>query len=171
MKSPPFLACLVIGFLASTIAVLPGCAGGRNAEGPLGPVYKDYPATSTQLTPLVATAIMQSSFDLKLDARASLPGRLVTEKQPLPLKTLRALAQPGKPRLRGKKLRATLQLVVSIQSAPGSPGYSRVRLEPAYNVYLSRWGDRRQWIQWQSNRSLERQLLEALEELFEPTVP
>ncbi len=171
LKSPPFLSCLVIGLVTIAIAVLPGCAGGRDAGGPPRPVYKDFPATPTQLTPIVETAIMQSSYGLRLDARASLPGRLVTVEQPLQLRTFRALAKPGKPKLRGKLLRATLQLAVSIQTAPGSPDHSRVRFEPVYKVYLSRLGDRRQWIQWQSNSRLERHLLETIEELFESTAP
>ena len=64
-----------------------------------------------------------------------------------------------------------IALVTTIGEAPGVSTTSRVRVEPIYKVYLSRFRDRRQWIEWRSNGTLERELLAAIAELIEPAGP
>ncbi len=170
MKSPPFFPPLIPRWLGAVL-ILAACAGRRAPGEPILPAYQDFPGAPTDLMIEVETAILQSSYGLLLDSRSSRPGRLVTYEQALPLAALEALAAPGRTGLRGKKLRATLQLVISISAVPGISTTTRVRVEPTYRVYLSLWGDRRQWIEWRSNGTLERLLLAAIAELHEPAGP
>ncbi len=168
MKSSPFFPPLIIGCLAAFL-IFPGCAGRRGPAEPPLPVYQDFPGLPTDL--MVESAILQSPYGLLLDFRSSRSGRLVTYEQALPLAALHALAEPGRSALRGKKLRATLQVVITIIAAPGISNTTRVRVEPIYRVYLSLWGDRRQWIEWRSNGTLEKKLLAAIADLNEPAGP
>ncbi len=170
MKSSPFFPPLIIGGLAAFL-ILPGCAGWRGPGVPILPAYQDFPGAPSDLLIDVETAILKSPYKLQLDSRSSIPGRLLTYEQALPLPALEALAEPGRPTLRGKKLRATLQLVITISEAPGNSTTTRVRVEPTFRVYLSLWGDRRQWIEWRSNGILEKRLLTAITELHEMDGP
>lgn len=166
MKSSPFFPLLIIACLAAFL-ILTGCAGrGAPGEPPL-PAFQDFPGAPSDLTIEVETAVLHSPYGLLLDSRSARPGCLVTYVQALPLAALEALSEPGRSALRGKRLRATLQLVITIRAAPGNPTTTRVRVEPIYRVYLSLWGDRRQWIEWRSNGTLERRLLAAIAELHE----
>ncbi len=170
MKSSPLFSPLIIGCLAAFL-IFPGCAGRRGPGEPTFPAYQDFPGAPPDLVLEVETAILQSPYGLVLDSRSSQPGRLVTYLQALPLAGLEALAAPGQTALRGKKLRATLQLVITIREAPGVSTTTRVRVEPTYRVYLSLWGDRRQWIEWRSNGTLERRLLADIAEFHESAGP
>lgn len=170
MKSPPFFSPLIPGWLGA-ILILAACAGRREPGEPTLPAFQDFPDAPTDLMIEVEAAVLQLPYGLVLDSRASRPGRLVTYVQALPLEALEALAAPGRTGLRGKKLRATLQLVITISAAPGISTTTRVRVEPTYRLYLSLWGDRRQWIEWRSNGTLERWLLAAIAEYHEPAGP
>ena len=170
MKSSPFFSPLIIGCLAAFL-IFPGCAGRRGPGEPTLPAYQDFPGAPADLMMEVESAILQSPYGLVLDPRSSRPGRPVTYVQALPLAALEALAEPGRTALRGKKLRASLQLVITISEAPGISTTTRVRVEPTYRVYLSLWGDRRQWIEWRSNGTLERRLLTAIAEIHETGGP
>ncbi len=170
MKSSPYFPPLIPGWLGAVL-ILVACAGRREPGEPTLPAFQDFPGAPTDLMIEVEAAILQSPYGLVLDSRASRPGRLVTHVQALPLAALEALAAPGRTSLRGKKLRATLQLVITISAAPGNSTITRVRVEPIYRVYLSLWGDRRQWIEWRPNGTLERWLLAAITELHESAGP
>ena len=167
LKSSPFFSLIIVAFLAAGL-IFPGCAGRRGPDEPMFPAFQDFPGAPSDLTVDVETAVLQSPYGLLLDTHSARPGHLVTYVQPLPLATLEALAAPGRSALRGKKLRATLQLVITISLAPGNSATTRVRVEPIYRVYLSLWRDRRQWIEWRSNGTLERLLLKAITDLHEP---
>ncbi len=170
MKSSPLFPPLIICCLA-VFLVLAACAGRRGPGEPTFPAFRDFPGVPTDLMIEVETAVLQSPYGLLPDSRSARPGHLVTYVQALPLAALEALAAPGRTTLRGKKLRATLQLMITVSAVPGNSSTTRVRVEPIYRVYISRWGDHRQWIEWRSNGTLERGLLTAIAELHESATP
>ncbi|UCH11184.1 MAG: hypothetical protein JSU61_04660 [Fidelibacterota bacterium] len=92
----------------------------------------------------------------------------MTLHRPLSRKDLRKLAYPGKPSVKGRALYADLHVQMTIRSSYKEAGYSRVTIEPIFMVYISRWRDRRQWIQWRSNGVLEADLLSFMEAYLAP---
>jgi len=111
---------------------------------------------------------MVDEAHLELDTRRTAPDSLITLRQILSLKDLKVLAYPGKPGLWGKALHADLQVLISIRLSYTSPDFSRVTIQPVFMVYISRWRDRRQWIQWRSNGMLEEELLSHIEADLQP---
>ncbi|MBA7595022.1 hypothetical protein ES703_01981 [subsurface metagenome] len=109
-----------------------------------------------------------SGYGLELDIRRTTPNSLITLQQTLSLKGLKALAYPGKPGLWGKALHADLHVLISIRPSYTRPDFRRVTIQPVFMVYISRWGDRRQWIQWRSNGTLEKELLSFIEADLQP---
>ncbi len=103
-----------------------------------------------------------------MDTRHTTPNSIITLHQPLPVKGLKALAYPGRPGLWGKALHADLHVLLSIRPSHARPDYSRVTIRPIFMVYISRWGDRRQWIRWRSNGTLESELLSHIEAVLQP---
>jgi hypothetical protein len=79
------------------------------------------------------------------------------------MKELRRLAYRGDPSLRGKPIHADLHIQLSVRPSYLRDDHSRITVQPVFLVYISRFRDRRQWIQWRSNGALEGELLENIE--------
>ena len=145
------------------------CAGRSPGEFATSlPEFREFQASPQALSDAAAKAVYSLSYGLELDTRRTSPDSLITLNQTLPLKGLKALAYPGKPGLWGKALYADLHVLISIRPSYTCSDYSRVIIQPVFMVYISRWGDRRQWIQWRSNGTLEKELLFYIEADLQP---
>ena len=149
--------------LAVVILSLAGCAGGsaRDSSAQL-PYFREYPVALQVLAAAAAEAVAASYLGLELDTRQSRPTRLITVPQPLPIKAARRLARPGRPGLRGRPLAARLHVELTLAPSRSRKDASRITIQPVFRVYISRWGDQRQWIQWQSNATVELELLAGI---------
>lgn len=127
------------------------------------PAFKEFPATVEALYNASVAALRFSSYNLEPDIRHSSPEFIVTLHQKLSLKKLRKLAYQGKPSLRGKPIHADLHVQLSIRPSYVRDDHCRITVQPIFLVYISRFRDRRQWIEWRSNGMLENELLEAIE--------
>ena len=145
--------------IVALLLSLPSCAGRPASAGaPQPPAYREYSAQLPVLYDAAIAAVTASEHDLELDFRRSSRTRLVTFQRPLPLRQLRALAHKTRPGLRGKTLSASLQVRFSLTPARSDPALSRLTITPVFMVYISSWGDQRQWIEWRSNGVLEQDL-------------
>jgi hypothetical protein len=153
---------LTIPFL--TIVIL-ACAGREPLpENPSSlPAYREFPATVEELSNASIAALRFSSYNLEPDIRHSSPEFIVTLHQNLSLKKLRKLAYRGNPGLRGKPIHADLHVQLSVRPSYVQDDHSRITVQPIFLVYISRFRDRRQWIEWRSNGTLEGELLETIE--------
>lgn len=153
---------LTVPFL---IIVLLSCAGREPLpENPSNlPAYREFPATVEALSNASVAALRFSSYNLEPDIRHSSPEFIVTLHQNLSLKKLRKLAYRGDPGLSGKPIHADLHVQLSVRPSYVRDDHSRVTVQPIFLVYISRFRDRRQWIEWRSNGTLESELLEAIE--------
>ncbi|MQY63784.1 MAG: hypothetical protein GH143_05715 [Calditrichaeota bacterium] len=146
-----------------------GCAGRSPGEPASSlPEFREFQASPQALSDAAARAVHSSGYGLELDIRRTTPNSLITLQQTLSLKGLKALAYPGKPGLWGKALHADLHVLISIRPSYTRPDFRRVTIQPVFMVYISRWGDRRQWIQWRSNGTLEKELLSFIEADLQP---
>ena len=146
-----------------------GCAGRSPGEPASGlPAFREFQASPQVLSDAAGRGVYSLRYGLELDTRHTAPNRLITLHQTLSLKSLQALAYPGKPGLWGKALHADLHVLISTRQSYTRPDYSRVTIQPVFMVYISRWGDRRQWIQWRSNGTLEKELLSHIEADLQP---
>ncbi|UCD38937.1 MAG: hypothetical protein JSW54_05520 [Fidelibacterota bacterium] len=127
------------------------------------PDFREFPVTSRTLYQAVEQAVRSSEYGLEIDTQHSTPATVITKHQPLSRKALRKLAFAGTPGIKGRVLYADFHVQFSIRSSFSRPEYSRVTVEPVFMVYLSRWGDHRQWIQWRSNGVVELDLLASIE--------
>ncbi|MFB0517183.1 MAG: hypothetical protein ACETWG_11355 [Candidatus Neomarinimicrobiota bacterium] len=146
-----------------------GCVGRPGGSAPSNlPYFQEFQVSAQLLADAAAKAVRSSSYDLELDTRRTTPNQLITLHRPLPKRGLKQLAYPGRPGIWGKMLHADLHVLVSIRLSYARPEYSRVTIQPVFLVYISRWRDRRQWIQWRSNGTLERELLSLIEAYLQP---
>ncbi len=155
---------------ASFLALfLLGCVGRLPGEFTSSlPELREFRTTPQALSDAAARAVHSSRYGLDLDTRHTTPNSIITLHQPLPVKGLKALAYPGRPGLWGKALHADLHMLLSSRPSHARPDYSRVTIRPIFMVYISRWGDRRQWIRWRSNGTLESELLSHIEAVLQP---
>lgn len=161
-QSPTKILNLITTF---SILILPGCAGrGPIPEDPTNlPQFREFSTPIETLSTAAMAALRFSSYDLEPDIRHSSPENIVTLHQTLSMKELRRLAYRGDPSLRGKAIHADLHVQLSIRPSYVRDDHSRVTVQPVFLVYISRFRDRRQWIQWRSNGTLEGDLLDAIE--------
>ncbi|MFC1619644.1 hypothetical protein ACFL45_06825 [Candidatus Neomarinimicrobiota bacterium] len=153
---------LVIRF---PIILLLACAGREPTQENSSnlPYFSEFPTSIETLSNASIAALRFSSYRLEPDIRHSSPENVVTLHQTLSMKELRRLAYRGDPSLRGKAIHADLHVQLSIRSSYVRDDHSRVTVQPVFLVYVSRFRDRRQWIQWRSNGTLEAELLENIE--------
>ena len=117
---------------ASILALLfLGCAGQPPTKASSGlPQFQEFKVSPQVLADAATEAIRSSRYGLELDTRRSTPNSLITFHRPLPLRSLKALAYPGRPGLRGQALYADLHLQLSIRPSYARPDYSRVTIQP-----------------------------------------
>ena len=153
---------LTVPFL---IIALLACAGREPLpENPSNlPAFREFPATVEVLSNASVAALRFSSYNLEPDIRHSSPEFIITLHQKLSLKKLRKLAYRGYPSLRGKPIHADFHVQLSVRPSYVRDDHSRITVQPIFLVYISRFRDRRQWIEWRSNGTLESELLEAIE--------
>ncbi len=146
-----------------------GCAGRSPAiDGPSLPVFQEFQTSPQNLSIAAASALHSSSLNLELDTRRTTLDTLITQPLPLSKRTLKQLAAPGITGLKGKLMGAELQLVLSIRSSYTQSEFSRITVQPIFLVYVSRWRDQRQWIQWYSNNKLENEIITSIEAELNP---
>lgn len=111
---------------------------------------------------VVSMSIMGNSFSFVLDISRSNDQIIVTRPLRLRSRDLVDLAVPITKKVRGKFLDAYVTLEVRFQSSQNLRDHRRVSINSIYQVYVSRLGDKRQWIQWRSNGTLEKTILENM---------
>jgi hypothetical protein len=161
-RFPPITVILV---LTLPILLLLACAGREPLpDNPSNlPYFKEFPVSIETLSNAAIAGLRFSTYGLEPDIRHSSPGNIVTLHQTLSLKELRRLAYRGDPGLRGKPIHADLHLQISIRPSYVRDDHSRVTVQPVILVYISRFRDRRQWIEWRSTGTLEKELLQVIE--------
>ena len=147
---------LIIGILA--------CAGGIPSSQTGFKRYEAVFKTPVQdLLEIGARALVQSSFDFELDPLRSNLNHIETFERSLSAGVLRKYARPRVRVVRGKILEGGVKVRLLIQpSTPGST-WSNVIIETVFRAYISRMGDKRQWIEWQSSGALEQELIDYIQ--------
>lgn len=107
-------------------------------------------------------SIVGTNFPFVLDIPQCTDQIIVSQPLRLPARKLVDLAIPITKKVRGKILDAYVTVEVRFQDSQDRRGYQRVSINSIYQVYVSRLGDKRQWIQWRSNGTVERAILENM---------
>lgn len=107
-------------------------------------------------------SIVGTNFRFVLDIPRCTDQIIVSQPLRLPVRDLVDLANPITKKVRGKFLDAYLTVEVRFQDSRDLRAHQRVSINSIYQVYVSRLGDERQWIQWRSNGTVERAILENM---------
>ncbi len=111
---------------------------------------------------VASMSVVGANFRFVLDIPRCTDQIIVSQPLRLPVRDLVDLAKPITRKVRGKILDAYVTVEVKFQDSRDLRGYQRISINSIYQVYVSRLGDARQWIQWRSNGTVERAILENM---------
>jgi len=149
---PPFLFrfCPLLLLL-----ILTGCTSVPAGSAALDLYIIDLEVARDRVTERIGILVQNDPFGTYLEGRHSTPAKLTTVPITLSIKQLKHWADPHGNAPGGKSLRARLTLEFQLREQINDARNTRIIIRPVFEVYVSRWGDRRQWIEWMSNGVVE----------------
>ena len=146
----------------SALFLWAACAGSQGGDPVSLPVYRDFGVGSARPYAIAVELLARLGGGMQIDPQLSTASTLVTTYRPVSLRQLKTWTASGHAPIRGRPLHARYRLQIKVGSLADRPDSARVMISPSYAVYISAFGDRRQWIEWPSNGRLEQTFLAAL---------
>ncbi len=132
-----------------------GCATATRPSEALDPFVLDLPATLASVSEQIGSIIQYEPFLSHLEARHSSVNKLVTAPKGLTMKQLKKWADPHGNAPSGRPIKARMTIEFQLREQIAGSNRTRLIIKPIFEVYISSWGDRRQWVEWMSNGAVE----------------
>lgn len=157
-NGPPLL---LRSYAIVLLAVLAGCTSLPLKSAALDPYIVDLERSRYQVSEDLGIIVQNKPFNARMDGRSSTIYALTSVPIDISVRQLKRWAKPHINAPGGKPLQARLILKFHLREQVSNARKTRVIVQPLFEVYVSNFGDRRQWIEWMSNRTVE-ELVESL---------
>lgn len=137
------------------LLALIGCTSVPTKSAALDPYIVDLDMPDSRVIEQIGILVQNELFDTHLAGRDSTPAKLLTVPVELSIKQLKRWANPHGNAPGGKPLQARLTLEFQLHEQINDEHNTRLLIRPVFKVYISSWGDRRQWVEWMSNGAVE----------------
>ncbi len=137
------------------LLVVTGCASVPARSAALDPYIVDLEVPPDQVLERIGILVQNDPFGSHLEGRRSALSKLTTGPINISIKRLKQWAKPHGNAPGGKPLRVRMFIEFQLLERVTDEHHTRVVVRPVFEVYLSSWGDRRQWVEWMSNGVVE----------------